>query len=143
MTESARVLLIEDSPSDAKLVEFAVEELNWVDELEIAADGESAIAYLEEKRSHPELAPHLILLDLNMPRMNGFEVLDWLKADQDFKLIPVVVLTTSSSPDDVNKAYQHAASSYVTKPSDFSTFVDTLQTMEEYWFRVSRLPSTE
>ena len=143
MTETARVLLVEDSPSDAKLVEIAVEELNWINKLDVAEDGESAIAYLESKRSHPELTPHLILLDLNMPRMNGFQVLDWLKADQDFKLIPVVVLTTSSSPEDVNKAYQHSASSFISKPSDFSAFVDSLHTLEEYWFKVSRLPSTE
>ena len=120
-----------------------MEELHWIKELDVAEDGESAIAYLEDKRSHPEQIPHLILLDLNMPRMNGFQVLDWLKADQDFQLIPVVVLTTSSSPEDINKAYKHAASSYISKPSDFSTFVDSLQTLEEYWFKVSKLPSTE
>ena len=138
MTDRANVLLVEDSETDARLVELAVREANWIASLNTLTDGEQALDYLLQSKEKRSL-PHLILLDLNMPRMNGFELLQRLKGDESFRRIPVVVLTTSSATEDIRKAYDLHANSYICKPADFRTFEKWLATLEEFWFQVARL----
>ena len=138
MTNRANILLVEDNETDARLVELAVRDAQWISKLDTAVDGEQALEYLERNKEQKAL-PHLILLDLNMPRMNGFELLQRLKCDSEFRRIPVVVLTTSSATEDVRKAYDLHANSYVCKPGDYRTFEKWLATLEEFWFQVNRL----
>ena len=139
MTERANILLVEDSETDARLVELAVRDTQWISSLDTAVDGEKALEYLEKSQEGRGL-PHLILLDLNMPRMNGFELLQRLKReDSPFRRIPVIVLTTSSATEDVRKAYDLHANSYICKPGDFRTFEKWLATLEDFWFQVTRL----
>ena len=137
--DKARILLVEDNPSDAKLLQLAVRDTHWIGEIEHVVDGEKAIAALEKARLHPETLPDLILLDLNMPRVDGFEVLEWLKRDEELRTIPVVVLTTSEAKTDIKRAYSLFANSYICKPTKFTDFVNSMKSLENYWFRVARL----
>ena len=104
-------------------------------------DGTEALEYLRKEGNYRQArAPDLILLDLNLPRLDGREVLKVVKDDQRFRNIPVIVLTTSSDPADIEAAYQHHANSYITKPTDFDDFLHVVETMHEYWLSVVALP---
>ena len=135
------ILLVEDSPTDALLTRRALEDGKLLNRLHIVEDGVKAIAFL--RRQPPYAAaprPHLILLDLNMPRMDGREVLAEIKTDEDLKVIPVVVLTTSNAEVDVLKSYRLHANCYITKPVNFDSFAAAIASLEHFWFAVVTLP---
>jgi CheY-like chemotaxis protein len=136
------ILLVEDSPTDRLIAVQAIKLAALPTTLQFAEDGVEAMAYLHAGATDPNVPrPHLILLDLNLPKKDGRAVLAELKADEDLRLIPVVVLTTSSARDDVLYAYGLHANSYLTKPVDFSEFARSIATTINYWFQVVTLPS--
>ncbi len=135
------ILLVEDSPSDALLTRRAFADARFVHRLHIVEDGVKAIAFLRRQEPYADAPrPRLILLDLNMPRMDGREVLAEIKADDDLKTIPVIVLTTSNAEDDVLRSYQLHANCYVTKPVAFDSFAKAVEAIENFWFAVVTLP---
>jgi two-component system, chemotaxis family, response regulator Rcp1 len=139
-TRPIQVLLVEDSPSDQLLAREAFAEAALCNELHVVADGVEAMAFLHAQGKYEKaVRPDLILLDLNLPRKDGCEVLAEIKASDALKRIPVVVLTTSESSADISRAYELHANCYVPKPVDFGDFKQTIQ---DFWFRVVRLPSS-
>lgn len=135
MNERVRVLLVEDSRADARLVmEVFHEEMIDVD-VDVVRDGEQAMAYLRKEGEFQETArPDLIILDLNMPKKDGREVLAEVKGSPDLKTIPVVILTTSQSDEDVVRSYALQASCYVTKPIDLDQFTKIIKALDGFWF---------
>lgn len=141
-TSPINILLVEDEPADAHLFRAAFQEGQVRGNLHHALDGVEAMAFLDdgsENGSRPK--PDLILLDLNMPRMNGREFLASIKSAQAFSSIPVVVLTSSDAERDVVASYHLGAAGYITKPVDMDQFIDTLRGLERYWFGLVRLPA--
>jgi len=135
------VLLVEDDPGDVLMTREAFEEHKVVNRLSVVADGVSAMAYLRKEGEHAQAAtPDLILLDLNLPRMDGREVLAAVKADERLKHIPVVVLTTSEAEEDVLRSYSLHANAYVTKPVDFDRFLQVVRQIDDFFVTVVRLP---
>jgi two-component system, chemotaxis family, response regulator Rcp1 len=135
------ILLVEDSPTDALLAREALEYAKVCNRLHLVTDGVEAIAFL--RREGPYAAaprPDLILLDLNLPKKDGRQVLSEIKSDEDLKFIPVVVLTTSSADADVIQSYGLHANCYIVKPVDFDKFADVVRTLESFWFAVVTLP---
>ena len=139
--DGLRVLLVEDDPDHAELVRRGLEEYGSQLQLTHVADGESALEYLKDRapRDTPG-RPHLILLDLRLPRMDGLEVLREVKASPDLADIPCVVLTTSRAEGDMLKAYRLHANSYLVKPGDYRRFVELIAGVERYWLRQNAQP---
>ena len=137
----ANILLIEDNPGDVRLTIEALRESNIQTNLTVIYDGEEALSYLhrEGKYSSSE-TPDFILLDLNLPRKNGNEVLSEIKNDPDLKRIPVVILSTSSSDEDIVKTYEGYANCYISKPADFGNFIDVVKSIENFWLNTVNLP---
>ena len=136
--EPIEILLVEDNAADVRLTQEALQEGKVRNNLTVARDGEEALEIL----SRPgKVRPDLILLDLNLPRKDGREVLATLKADPSLKHIPVVVLTTSSAEVDILKSYQLHANCYITKPVDLEQFVSVVRSIDEFWLTVVKLPS--
>lgn len=137
------VLLVEDEPADAHLVRIALRDYPVACNLHHVSDGVDAMAFLRQEGIDHRAAPrpNLILLDFNMPRMNGREFLEAIKADDDFKSIPVVVLSTSDVERDVVTSYRMGAASYITKPVDMTEFFAAMHEIGDYWFTLSRLPN--
>ncbi len=137
----AEILLVEDNPGDVRLTREALSESKLVNNLYVVEDGVEAMAFLRrEGRFADAPAPDLILLDLNLPRMDGREALRQIKQDDALKRIPVVVLTTSSADEDILKTYALHANCYVTKPVDFVQFAKVVKSVEDFWFTIVRLP---
>lgn len=135
------ILLLEDEPSDAYLVKMALKEGKVLAHLHHVVDGREGMDFLNRTEKYPDAPrPDLIFLDLNMPRMNGREFLTAVKADERYKGIPVVVLTTSDVEKDIVSSYQLGATSYITKPVDMPQFIKAIQQIGEYWFSLVRLP---
>jgi chemotaxis family two-component system response regulator Rcp1 len=135
------VLLVEDSLADIELTLEALEEAKFVNEVQVARDGAEALDYLHRRAAHHGAArPDLIILDLNLPKRSGHEVLGDLKADEDLRRIPVAVLTTSVAEQDVLRSYDLGANCYLTKPVDVMQFLKVVQSIEDFWFGVVRLP---
>ena len=135
------ILLIEDNPGDQRLTREALKEGRLRNNLSIVEDGEEAIAFLKKRGDYENVTrPDLILLDLNLPKMDGQEVLKIIKADEKLKRIPVVVLTTSSADEDIFKAYNLNANCFITKPVDFEQFIDVVKKTGEFWFTIVKLP---
>jgi CheY-like chemotaxis protein len=135
------ILLVEDNPGDVGLVREALRESKLLHRLSTAKDGEEALSLLRRQGVHQEAArPDLILLDLNLPRKDGREVLAEIKADPELRRIPVAVLTSSAADEDVARSYDLHANCYVTKPVDFEQFVRVVRAVEEFWFTVVKLP---
>jgi two-component system response regulator len=139
-----RLLVVEDSESDIELLREALSDSEPDVELDVVRHGEDALSFLRregafERAEHPDL----VVLDLNLPRMGGFEVLRALREDVDPRLrrLPVVVFTTSATASDIDKAYDLHASSFVTKPTAFEHYLDTVRAFREFWLRVARLPA--
>jgi two-component system, chemotaxis family, response regulator Rcp1 len=135
------ILLVEDSPSDATLTIEALEAGKVANKLTLVEDGVEAMAYLRRQGKYAKVArPDLIMLDLNLPRKDGREVLAEMKADPDLKVIPVIVLTTSRSDKDILQSYQLNANCYITKPVDFPRFIEVVRSIEQFWLTVVTLP---
>lgn len=138
------ILLIEDNPGDVRLTQEAFKESDLQNHLTVASDGIEALTILERSGPYENaVRPDLILLDLNLPRMDGREVLTRIKNSPHLKCIPVVVLTTSSAETDVLQAYRLHANCYVTKPVDFNRFLRVIRSIEDFWLSVVRLPRNE
>lgn len=135
------ILLVEDNPGDVRLAQEALKESKVRNKLYVVEDGVEAMAFLRRQGEYAG-APHpdLILLDLNLPRKSGREVLAEVKTDDDLKHIPIVVLTVSRAEEDVLKCYNHHANCYITKPLDFSQFMEVTKSIEEFWLTIVRLP---
>ena len=135
------ILMVEDSPSDAQLTVEALQAAKIANRLHHVEDGVEALRFLRREGPYADAPrPDLILLDLNLPRKDGREVLDELKQDSDLKVIPVVVLTTSRSEQDVLRSYQLHANCYITKPVDFTQFMAVVKAIEHFWLSVVTLP---
>jgi chemotaxis family two-component system response regulator Rcp1 len=135
------ILLVEDNPGDVRLIREALKEGKVRNTLHVACDGVEAIAFLRNQGEYSGiLRPDLILLDLNLPKKDGREVLAEIKADEDLKRIPVVVLTTSQSEIDILKSYNLHANCYITKPVDLERFLEVVKSIEDFWLTVVRLP---
>jgi CheY-like chemotaxis protein len=135
------VLLVEDDPGDVLMTREAFEDNKVANRLSVVSDGVSALEFLRKQGQYAQApTPDLILLDLNLPRMDGREVLQALKSDDELRRIPVVVLTTSESEEDVLRSYSLHANAYVTKPVDFDRFIDVVRQIDEFFVSVVRLP---
>jgi len=140
-TNSIEILLVEDSPGDQRLTKEALKEGKINNNLYIVEDGEEALAFLKKQEPFTTVPkPDLILLDLNLPKMNGQEVLKIIKADETLKRIPVVILTTSQADEDILNAYNLNANCYITKPVDFDQFIHVVNKIQEFWFTIVKLP---
>lgn len=136
------ILLVEDSPGDVRLTREALKEAKVLNRLHIVEDGLEALAFLRQQGQYAvSPRPELILLDLNLPKKDGRELLAEIKQDEDLKYIPVVVLTTSSAEEDVMRSYDLHANAYVTKPVDLQQFLKVIRTIEQFWLAVVTLPS--
>ncbi len=136
-----QILLVEDNPADVELVCEAFEEAEIPNQIQTVPDGEQAMSYLKAERPYADrVMPDVILLDLNLPRMDGREVLRVVKSDPDLHLIPVVVLSTSSAEDDVSLAYRSHANAYIKKPVDFNDFIEVIRSFESFWLSAVTLP---
>lgn len=135
------VLLVEDNPGDVRLTREALSEGGRQIRLNVVNDGLEAMRYLRREGAYSGAGrPNLILLDLNLPKKDGREVLSEIKADKDLRLIPVVVMTTSDAPPDIRRAYDLHANCYVTKPADFGDFVTLVRSIETFWLSVAKVP---
>ncbi|WP_193372288.1 response regulator [Nostoc punctiforme] len=135
------VLLVEDNPGDAQLTRIALEDSKISIHLNVVEDGVEAMAFLRKQEKYVKAAhPDIVLLDLNLPRKDGREVLAEIKGDEKLKRIPVVILTTSQAEEDILKAYNLCANCYITKPVDFDQFVKIVQSIENFWFAIVKLP---
>ncbi|MFQ5470074.1 MAG: response regulator [Gammaproteobacteria bacterium] len=135
------ILLVEDNPGDADLAAEALKEGKISNQLNVVDDGEKAIRYLRQQEEYQDASrPDLILLDLNLPRMSGREVLAEIKEDPALKLIPVIILTTSIAEADILDTYEHNANCYIVKPVDLDQFMIVVQNIENFWLSVVKLP---
>ena len=135
------ILLVEDNPGDVRLAQEALKESKIRNKLFVVEDGVEAMAFLRRQGKYADVPrPDLILLDLNLPRKSGREVLAEVKTDESLKRIPVVVLTVSRAEEDVIKCYNHYANCYITKPLDFNQFMEVTKTIEEFWLTIVKLP---
>jgi len=135
------ILLVEDNPGDVRLTQEAVREAKIRNTLNVVNDGEQAIAYVRRQGEYAERPrPDLILLDLNLPRKDGREVLQDLKSDPDLHRIPVVVLTSSEAEQDILSTYDLYANAYVTKPVDLEQFMHVVSSIQDFWLNIVKLP---
>jgi len=147
MTQSLRgrqieVLLVEDDPGDVLMTKEAFEDYKLRTQLHVVTDGAEAMDFLRRQGDHADAPrPDLVLLDLNLPRMDGREVLQAIKSDPDLASIPVVILTTSEAEEDVLRSYSLHANAYVTKPVDFDRFIQVVRQIDEFFVTVVRLPT--
>ena len=141
---SIQVLLVEDNPGDVRLTREALKEGKLLNQLTVVGDGVEALSFLRKEGKYADaLQPELILLDLNLPKKDGREVLAEIKADPKLRRIPVVVLTTSSAEEDILKIYDLHANCYITKPVDLEQFMGVVKSIEDFWVTVVKLPSYE
>ncbi len=135
------VLIVEDNPGDVELAKQALRETSLPLNLHVAGNGEEALAFLRHEGDYAEAPePDLVLLDLNMPKKSGHEVLAEMKADDELKRTPVVIFTSSSAREDVDAAYEQHANCYITKPADLDELVAVVRAIEGFWLTVVRLP---
>jgi two-component system, chemotaxis family, response regulator Rcp1 len=136
-----QVLMVEDSPGDVRLTQEAFRDANMSIKLHVAADGVEAMAFLRKEGEHGKAPrPDLILLDLNLPRMDGREVLALIKEDVDLRTIPTVILTTSESEADIVKSYQLQANCYLSKPVQLDAFESLVRSINDFWLTRVKLP---
>ena len=141
MTDQMDVLLVEDDPGDILIAQEAFLDGGLIGTLHVARDGVEALAFLRRGEGFTQAPrPHLVLLDLNLPRMAGHEVLAEIRKDDSLTLLPVVVLTTSTSQDDVEASYRLHANAHVTKPTDYGGLAEVLAKIEDFFGRVARRP---
>lgn len=137
------VLLVEDDEGDVLMTREALDEGKVFNRLNVVGDGVEALAYLRREKPYAEVTrPDLVLLDLNLPKRDGLQVLEEVKADPDLRRIPIVVLTTSEAEEDVLRSYDLHANAYVTKPVDFDRFVEVIRQIDDFFISVVRLPTS-
>ena len=142
ISKPVEIFLVEDNQGDIDLIREVLEEGKLKNTLNVAVDGEEALNYLKKKGKYANATrPDLVILDLNLPRKDGREVLDDMKSSPDLKSIPVVIMTTSREEEDVIKMYNLHANCYITKPIDFLQFIKVVRSIEDFWFTIVRLPS--
>jgi CheY-like chemotaxis protein len=138
------VLLVEDNPRDVRLTQRAFQQAGLPHDLRVVRDGDEALAYLHREGAYKETEtaprPDVILLDLNLPRMGGHELLRKVKQDSRFKQVPIIVLTTSERPDDVRLAYDAGANAYLLKPVEFNRFTEVIGQLGKFWLEIVELP---
>jgi two-component system, chemotaxis family, response regulator Rcp1 len=134
------ILLVEDNPGDAILTRKVLEEITSLVNITVATDGERAMSMLRAEREGERVRPDLILLDINLPRMSGHEVLAELKRDERLRRIPVVALTSSSADADINAAYDNRINAYMIKCVDLQAFIDGMRCMHDFWFGTAKMP---
>jgi CheY-like chemotaxis protein len=146
MTEQMKlvhILLVEDNEGDILLTTEAFESAKIINKLSIVRDGKEAIDFLTKKGQHQGVeTPDILLLDINLPKKNGIEVLKFIKANDSLKQIPVIMLTTSSSDLDINLSYKNYANCFITKPVEVNDFMNAILKIEEYWIKIVKLPKT-
>ena len=136
------ILLVEDNEGDIVLTTEALEEGKIANTISVVRDGWEAIQYLDKNEGYGDAErPDLVLLDINMPKVNGHEVLAHIKTDDELKDIPVVMLTTSSDEVDIKKSYENYVNCYITKPVDVDSFIEAISTVENFWISIVQLPS--
>jgi|ERR1700730_1929311 CheY-like chemotaxis protein len=142
--KAIEVLLVEDNPGDVRLTKEALKEGRLLNNVNVVGDGIEALSFLRRQDKYEQaVQPDLILLDLNLPKKDGREVLAEIKADPNLRRIPVVILTTSSAEEDILKTYDLHANCYVTKPVDLDRFMGVVKSIEDFWVSVVKLPSDE
>ena len=141
--QEIHILLVEDNEGDILLTREALEEAKIVNRISVAYDGIEALEFLKKRAPFGDgETPDLILLDINLPRMDGTEVLGIIKNDPDLRRIPVIMLTTSSSEKDILVSYDNHANCYITKPVDLERFMEVVRTIEDFWISIVKLPKT-
>jgi len=137
-----KILLVEDNPGDVRLTQEALKESKMLNELFVAEDGVEALEFLKREGKYTD-APHpdLILLDLNLPKKDGRELLEDIKSDEKLRRIPVVVLTTSKAQEDIYRMYEQHANCYITKPIDLDQFIEVVKSIDNFWLTIVKLPS--
>lgn len=144
MNRPVIILLIEDNEADVRLTREGIKEAKILNHLYVVNDGVDAMKFLKKTDSYSDApTPDLILLDLNLPKKDGREVLEEIKQDPDLKQIPVVILTTSEAEQDILKSYKLHANCYVTKPIGINQFVDVIKAIEGFWLTIVKLPNVE
>jgi len=137
------ILMVEDNPDDVSLMRRALKECRGSHHINVVKDGVEAMSYLNHEGNYAESTrPDIILLDLNLPRKDGREVLAEVKMDPDLKSIPVVVLTSSQAPEDVLTVYKLMANCYISKPLDFNQYIMIAKSIEDFWFGIAKLPNS-
>jgi chemotaxis family two-component system response regulator Rcp1 len=135
------ILLVEDNPGDVRLTREALKDAKVINNVTVARDGVEALAIIRKEGEHAKAAtPDLILLDLNLPKVSGLEVLRQLKSTDVVKRIPIIILTSSKAETDIAKTYDLHANCFITKPIDFEQFIDVVHSIEDFWFAVVKLP---
>ena len=138
------ILLVEDNPGDIRLTKEVLKDGKIRNTLNVVTDGEEALFYLKKTDQHiAATTPDIILLDLNLPKKDGREVLAEIKADPNLMCIPVIVLTTSAAEQDILNMYSHHANCYITKPVDFNQFINVIRSIENFWLTIVKLPTKE
>ena len=144
MIEARRILLVEDNEGDIILTRKALNSLSEIVSIDVIKDGEMALQFLRKNSPFEEAdTPELILLDINLPKIDGREVLTLIKNDEKLRIIPVVMLTTSDSEKDINQCYLNHANCFITKPVDFASFKILIHTLINFWIKMARLPKTK
>ena len=142
--DTVEILLVEDNPGDVRLVLEVFKDAKVINNIHVVQDGVEAMAFLRrEGRYSGSVRPDLVLLDLNLPKKDGREVLREIKTDDNLKCIPVVILTTSSAEQDILESYSEYANSYITKPIDLDQFINVIRSIEDFWLTIVKLPDNE
>lgn len=135
------ILLVEDNPGDIRLTQEALKDAKIINNVNLAKDGVEAISFLRREGNYTgAVRPDLILLDLNLPKKNGLEVLEEIKSDLDLKRIPVVILSVSKLEEDIIKSYNDYANCYIIKPVDLNQFLEVIKSIEDFWLTIVKLP---
>jgi chemotaxis family two-component system response regulator Rcp1 len=141
MDDAIHILLVEDNPGDVRLTREALRGAKVANDLQVVGDGEEAINYLRRRGRYSDAPrPDIVLLDLNLPRLDGREVLSDIKSDPDLAKIPIIILTSSSAERDIHSAYELHANCYISKPVDFTEFIEAVRSLEGFWLQIVRLP---
>lgn len=141
MNDPVQILLVEDNPADVRLTKEAFHESRSTNKLHVINDGAAALDYMIRSGQGDEHSyPDLVLLDLNLPKINGIEFIKRIRANERWKMIPVIMLTTSSSPKDIKACYAEGANCYITKPLGYEAFLETVKQIDEFWLTLARLP---
>jgi CheY-like chemotaxis protein len=140
--QAINILLVEDNPGDAELTKEAFKEGKIANNIEVVVDGEQAMEYLRKEGEYAQsITPDIILLDLNLPKKDGREVLHEIKNDENLKKIPVIILTTSQAEEDVQNAYDNHANCFIRKPVDMNKFIEVAHQVENFWLSIVKLPN--